>query len=124
MDHVISANGLKADPTKIQGIQEIPTPSNKQDVKRLLGMANYLQRFAPNLSEVTTPLRDLLKEDNQFLWDATQERSFQKLKKTISEAPVLKFFDPKDSVEIQCDASDRGLGCCRMVNHAHTHHVL
>ena len=116
MGHVISANGLKADPTKIQGIQEMPTPSSKEDVKRLLGMANYLQRFAPNLSEVTAPLRDLLKEDNQFLWDAAQERSFQKLKKTISEAPVLKFFDPKDSVEIQCDASDRGLGCCIMQN--------
>ena len=124
MGHVVSANGLKADPTKIQGIQEMPTPSSKQDVKRLLGMANYLQRFAPNLSEVTAPLRDLLKEDNQFLWNAAQERSFQELKKTISEAPVLKFFDPKDSVEIQCDASDRGLGCCRMVNHAHTHRVL
>ena len=92
----------------------MPTPSSKQDVKRLLGMANYLQRFAPNLSEVTAPLRDLLKDDNQFLWDAAQERSFQELKKTISEAPVLKFFDPKDSVEIQCDASDRGLVCCIM----------
>ena len=45
MGHVISANGLKADPTKIQGIQEMPTPSSKQDVKRLLGMANYLQIF-------------------------------------------------------------------------------
>ena len=30
----------------------------------------------------------------------------------ISEAPVLKFFDPKASAEIQCDASDRGLGAC------------
>ena len=68
------------------------------------------------MSEVTAPLRDLLKEDNQFLWDAAQERSFQELKKTISEAPVLKFFDVKDSVEIPCDASDRGLGCCIMQN--------
>ena len=34
MGHIISANGLKADPTKIQGIQEMPTPSSKQDMKR------------------------------------------------------------------------------------------
>ena len=61
MGHAISANGLKADPIKIQGIQEMPTPSSKQDVKRLLGLAIYLQRIAPNLSEVTAPLRDLLK---------------------------------------------------------------
>ena len=107
MDHVISTKSLKADPTKIQGIQEMPTPSSKQDVKCLLSIANYLQQFVPNLSEVTAPLRDLLKEANQFLWDAAPE-CFQELKKTISEAPVLKFFDPKDSIKIQCvcDASD------------------
>ena len=29
-------------------------------------------------------------------------------------ALVLKFFDPKEEVEIQCDASDRGLGACLM----------
>ena len=116
MGHVISVIMSSRHPTMIQGIQEMLTPSSKQDVKRLLGMANYLQRFAPNLSEDTAPLRDLLKEDNQFLWDAAKERSFQELKKTISKAPVLKFFDPKDNFEIQYDASDRGLGCCIMQN--------
>ena len=28
--------------------------------------------------------------------------------------PFFKFFDPKEEVEIQCDASDRGLGACLM----------
>ena len=62
MGHVISDNGLKPDPAKIQGIQEMPTPQNKQDVKRLLGMVNYLQKFAPNLSGTTAPMRELIKQ--------------------------------------------------------------
>ncbi|XP_032218641.2 uncharacterized protein K02A2.6-like [Nematostella vectensis] len=114
MVHVISSDGLKPDPAKLQGIKEMPPPTCKQNVKRLLGMVNYLQRFAPNLSEVTTPLRDLPKEDNSFQWDSVQERSFEEVKKRISETPVLKFFDPTDSVELQCDAYDRGLGACLM----------
>ena len=61
MGHVISEEGLKPDPAKIQGVQEMPTPESKQDVKRLLGMVNYLQKFAPNLSKATAPLRELLK---------------------------------------------------------------
>ena len=69
MGHIISNEGLKPDPAKIKGICEMPTPKSKQDVKRLLGMVNYLQKFAPNLSEVTAPIRDLLKEENVFLWD-------------------------------------------------------
>ena len=49
MGHVISDEGLKPDPVKIQGVREMPTPQSKQDVKRLLGMVKYLQKFAPNL---------------------------------------------------------------------------
>ena len=104
MGHIISSDGLKPDPAKVQGIQEMPSPTSKQDVKRLLGMVNYLQRFAPKLSEITAPLRDLLKEQICFQWDAVHEQSLAAIKKVISEAPVLQFFDPLDSVEIQCDA--------------------
>ena len=65
MGHVICQDGLKPDPNKVQDIAEMPTPSSKQDVKRLLGMVNYLQKFASNLSEITAPMRDLLKDGNQ-----------------------------------------------------------
>ena len=117
MGHVISETGLKADPAKIQGIQKMPPPESKQDVKRLMGMINYLQRFAPNLSDVSAPMRDLLKEDVQFLWEEdVQGRSFEQVKAVVSEAPTLKYFDPEESVEIQCDASQRGLGACLMQN--------
>ena len=115
MGHVICQDGLKPDPDKVQGIKEMPTPTSKQDLKRLLGMVNYLQKFAPNLSEVTAPMRDLLKEGNQFRWDEqVQGRSFERVKEILSAAPVLKYFDPKEDVELQCDASDRGLGACLM----------
>ena len=117
MGHIISNEGLKPYPAKIQGISEMPTPKSKQDVKKLLGMVNYLQKFAPNLSEVTAPMRDLLKEENVVLWDEQLHgRSLEQVKKLISEAPVLKYFDPKEEtdLELQCDASEKGLGACLM----------
>ena len=43
-----------------------------------------------------------------------QGHSFKHVKEILSAAPVLKFFDPKESVELQCDASDKGLGACLM----------
>ena len=46
------------DPAELQGIQEMPSPQNKQDVKRFLWMVNYLQRYAPSLSQATAPLRE------------------------------------------------------------------
>ena len=84
-------------------------------MKRLLGILNYLQKFAPNLSEVTAPTRELLKEENHFLWDEeVQGRSFERVKQHISESPVLKYFDPKAVTELQCDPSDMDLGACLM----------
>ena len=68
MSQVISEEGLKPDPAKIPGVQEMPTPESKRDVKRLLGMANYLQKCAPNLSEATSPMRELLKEETSSYW--------------------------------------------------------
>ena len=108
-------DGLKPDPDKVQGIREMPVPASKQDLKRFLGMVNYLQKFALNLSEVTAPMRDLLKQRNEFQWDEeVQNHSFKQVKEILSAAPVFKFFDPKESVELQCDASDKGLGACLM----------
>ena len=96
MRHVIRQDGLKPDPNKVQGIAEMPTPSSKQDVKWLLGMVNHLQKFASNLSEITAPMGDLLKDVNQFQWDEqVQGRSFKQVKEILSAAPVLKFLAPK-----------------------------
>jgi hypothetical protein len=67
--------GLRPDPAKVEAIQKMPIPSNKQAVRRLLGMVNDLQRFSPNLSSVTAPLRELLKEQNVFHWREDVEGS-------------------------------------------------
>ena len=96
MGHVICQDGLKPDPNKVQGIAEMPTPSSKQDVKRLLGMVNYLQKFASNLSEITAQMRDLLKDGNQFQWDEqVQGRSFKQVKEILSAAPLLQVLRPQ-----------------------------
>lgn len=93
----------------------MPTPTSKQDVKRLLGMVNYLQKFAPNLSAVTAPMSELLKEQNQFLWDNDiQGRRFEQVEQIISRAAVLNYFDPKADTELHCHASDKGFGACLM----------
>ena len=56
---------MKPDPAKIEAILRMPPPTDKQG----LGMVNYLQKFTSGLSEVTKPMRDLLKEDVEFVWD-------------------------------------------------------
>ena len=113
LGHVISAEGLKIDPNKVKAIHEMPDPSDKQGVLRVLGMANYVQKFAPNLAELTKPLRDLVKKDTEYFWDEhVHGKCFSEIKNTLTQAPVLKFFNPDLPTVLQCDASQGGLGAC------------
>ena len=87
----------------------MPTPKNKDDVKRFLGFVTYLAKLIPNLSELDAPLSELLKKDAVFDWQPAQE-AFVELKEQCCSQLVLKYFDLKEPVEIQCDARQHGLG--------------
>ena len=64
-----TVEGLKIDPEKTKVIRDMPVPVDKAGVQRLLGMVNYVQKFASRLAEITIPLRELTKKDNEFIWE-------------------------------------------------------
>ena len=63
MGHVITTDGLQPNPVTAQAIVNMPTPKDKEGVRRFLGKINYLSKFCPLLSTVTQPLRNLTKDD-------------------------------------------------------------
>ena len=57
MGHLITQEGIQADPTKITAIPDMPSPTEIHGVKRFCGMIQYLARFLPNLAQMSEPLR-------------------------------------------------------------------
>ena len=108
--HILNSNGVQPDPEKVRAIQDMPPPTDKKGVERLLGTINYLAKFIPNMSTVTFPIRELLKSDVTFSWSEPQEKAFKEIKQILSVAPVLAYFNVKKPVTITCDASQSGLG--------------
>ena len=43
--HILTANGLKPDPSKVQAVEEMPSPADKPALLRFLGMVNYMSKF-------------------------------------------------------------------------------
>ena len=108
--HVATSEGLRADPAKVRAIREMPRPENVAAVQRILGMVQYLSKFLPRLSDITKPLRDLTRQDVEWHWDEPQERAFEQLKEAVSVSPILRYYNLREKVTIQCDASQHGLG--------------
>eukprot|EP00794_Sanderia_malayensis_P014552 gene14552-16054_t len=121
LGHTVSADGLKPDPTKINAIIDMPIPKTKTDLQRFLGMINYLAKFVPNLSQITAPLRNLLKKDIQFCLQKPQFDAIAELKRLVTTSPCLKFFDPNLPTRLKPDASSQGLGALLEQNHGSEH---
>ena len=45
LGHVISKNGLEANPEKVKAVQKFPVPQNQTDVKSFLGLFSYYRRY-------------------------------------------------------------------------------
>ncbi len=110
MGHRLSDKGLKADPKKIQAVTEMTRPKDKKSLQEWLGMVTYLCKFVPGMSTHTAPLRQLLEDRTEFIWQEVHENSFNKLKTLVTTAPVLKYYDVTKPVTICVDASSTGVG--------------
>jgi hypothetical protein len=108
--HTVTDEGLKPGKDKVRAITEMPKPQDQSELGRFLGMITYVSKFIPNVSELSAPLRLLMKKDIMWHWEQEQETSFQALKKAISEAPVLAYYDVNKPVTLSVDASSKGIG--------------
>ena len=89
LGRVISKDGVKPDPEKIKDILDMPNPTDKTGVQRILGMINFLAKFIPNMSTITKPLRALLVKDTEFVWSYEQIKALDEIKKILTSTPVL-----------------------------------
>ena len=73
-------------------------------------MVNFLSPHLPNISQLTTPLRDLLKQVNVWQWEDDHQTTFLKTKQLVSKSICLQYYDPTAEVHLEVDASIKGLG--------------
>nr|XP_014288159.1 uncharacterized protein LOC106688283 [Halyomorpha halys] len=109
LGHIVEYNKLSKSPIKVAAIQDMPRPSNIDDVRRFLGLVTYYSRFVPDFSTISYPLRCLLRKDKRWLWTPNYEETFLKLKAELCGDRVLIPFDPALPLVLTTNASPTGI---------------
>ena len=69
-------------------------------------MASFYRKFINNFSGICASIVETIKKDKQpFQWTTEAKRSFQFLKKKITEQPILKLPNFNNPFQVKCDAS-------------------
>ena len=66
LGHVMSQDGVKPDPRKVEEITELPVPTSKVELQRFLGLVNYLGKFILNHSHETAPYINFFEKMRSF----------------------------------------------------------
>jgi len=103
---IISRDGLAVDPEKIQAINEWVSPTTVKGLQAFLGFCNFYRRFIEGYSRITRPLHQLTRKDASYDFNAKCQEAFQKLKKALTSAPLLRHWNPDLPTKIETDASD------------------
>ena len=110
LGHVISAEGVAPDPTKIQAMKDYAQPTNLKMVRSFLGMVQYYARFLPDLATIATPLYHLTKKDVRFKWTPECQEAFDKIKSLLISDKFLSLPNFDHPFILYTDASNMGVG--------------
>ena len=90
-------------------------------VIRVMGMVNQLGKFSSLLSEVSTPIRELLSKRNHFVWRKAQQGVFEKIKILLTSSEILALYDPNKEIIVAADSSRNALGVaiCQVQENGH-----
>ncbi|KZR96054.1 Uncharacterized protein APZ42_009833, partial [Daphnia magna] len=112
LGHVITTEGIKPDPAKIDTLVNYKRPGKVKELQSFWGQASYYRRFVKNFSTVAHLLLSQTKgkPTDSVTWKTDEIAAFEYLRQCLISEPILIYRDFSKEFLIYTDASNYGLG--------------
>ena len=111
LGHIVSTDGIKPNPEKIEVVQKYDIPKTPKQIKQFLGLCGYYRKFIRDFAKIAKPMTTYLKKGRKVDYhNKDYINSFEKLKLLLTSDPVLKYPDFKKTFTLTTDASNFALG--------------
>ena len=110
LGYIITRNGIKPQPKKVEAIQRIAPPTTKKELRRFIGMVNYYRDMWERRSHLLAPLASLTSKSSKWKWTEVEDTAFKDIKNVIAREVMLSYPDFSKPFVIHTDASHRQLG--------------
>jgi hypothetical protein len=99
------------DPDKVEVFKNWPSLRNIFEVRSFHGLASFYWKFIRNFSGISAVMMDTVKKRHKYFhWTEEVEKSFNLLKRKVTEQPVLLLPDFQKTFQVKCDASGFAIG--------------
>ena len=112
LGYVITREGIKPDPKKVQGIMDLGRPATTTEIQVLIGMVQYYREIWPWRSHKLDPLTKAASgpKGRKILWNDALESSFKELKRIVFADMLLSYPGWKLPLTVHTDAFYKQLG--------------
>ena len=110
--HCWLKQGISLDPKKIEALNHVDFPPDKEAMRSFLGIISYLNRYSALSAHLTAPLSALTHQGMDYKQSKVHYENFNRLKMEVSNMRALPYFDVNAETTLQMDASKKGLGAC------------
>ena len=110
LGHVVSEDGIATDPTKVESVQNWPTPQSITEVRSFVGLCSYYRRFVRNFAMIAAPLHALTSKNSRFYWSEECQEAFEVLKSRLVSTPILAMPRDEGEYRLDTDASNFSIG--------------
>ena len=107
---VLSGKGVRTDPEKVKAVENLQNPTNRSELRSVLGLITYFSRFIKDYATLVEPLRELNRSRQKWEWTKRHTQALNDIKYRLSSADVMSYWRSKAETRLTTDASPVGLG--------------